>query len=92
LYALKYGTIPIVRSVGGLKDSVQSFDSLTQQGDGIIFQQFTKQALHNALIDALSLYNDSSMMQSIIDNAMQADYSIEKTAEEYIDEFKKLLN
>jgi glycogen synthase len=44
------------------------------------------------LIDALSLYNDSTLMQSIIDNAMQADYSIEKTAKQYIDEFKKLIN
>jgi starch synthase len=92
LYALKYGTIPIVRSVGGLKDSVQSFDSVTQMGDGIIFKDFTKEALHNALMDALSLYNDSTLMQSIIDNAMQADYSIEKTAKQYIDEFKKLIN
>jgi starch synthase len=92
LYALKYGTIPIVRSVGGLKDSVQSFDSVTQMGDGIIFKDFTKKALHNALMDALSLYNDSTLMQSIIDNAMQADYSIEKTAKQYIDEFKKLIN
>jgi len=43
-------------------------------------------------MDARSLYNDSTLMLSIIDNAMQADYSIEKTAKEYIDEFKKLLN
>jgi glycogen synthase len=61
-------------------------------GDGIIFKDFTKEALHNALMDALSLYNDSTLMQSIIDNAMQADYSIEKTAKQYIDEFKKLIN
>ncbi len=92
LYALKYGTIPIVRSVGGLKDSVQSFDSITQQGDGIVFQEFAKEALHNALMDALSLYHNSTMLQSIMNNAMQADYSIEKTAKEYIDEFKKLLH
>ena len=92
LYALNYGTIPIVRSVGGLKDSVQPFDSITQQGDGIVFQEFAKEALHNALMDALSLYHNSTMLQSIMNNAMQADYSIEKTAKEYIDEFKKLLH
>ena len=43
-------------------------------------------------MDALSLYHNSTMLQSIMNNAMQADYSIEKTAKEYIDEFKKLLH
>jgi starch synthase len=92
LYALKYGTVPIVRSVGGLKDSVQSFDPISQLGDGIIFHQFTKEALHNALMEALILYNNSTLMHAIIHNGMNADFSIEKTAKEYINEFKKLVS
>jgi starch synthase len=90
LYALKYGTIPIVRAVGGLKDSVEQFNPITQTGDGIIFEAFTQSSLVDALQRALLLYQQSSLMQSIIYNAMRADYSIELTAKEYIKAFRVL--
>lgn len=91
LYALKYGTIPIVRSVGGLKDSVHRFNPQTLQGDGIIFESFSKEALHDALQEAISLFHNESLMKCIIQNAMSADYSIEKTARQYINAFEKLM-
>ena len=91
LYALKYGTIPIVRSVGGLKDSVQPFDAQTLSGDGITFQAFAKEALSNALHEAIHLYHNAELMRILRHNAMLADFSIEKTAGQYIDAFHKLL-
>jgi len=92
LYALRYGTIPIVRSIGGLKDSVRAFDFTTQQGDGIVFQDFSHKALRAALKDALVLYSQSHSMECIRHTAMQADFSIENTAQEYITQFSQLLD
>lgn len=91
LYALRYGTIPIVRSIGGLKDSVQAYDFNSQQGDGIIFQDFTHEALKTALMNAFSLYEQTHHLHCIRHNAMLADFSIENTAKEYINQFTQLL-
>ena len=91
LYALKYGTIPIVRSVGGLKDSVQPFDMQTHLGDGITFQAFEKEALLNALNEAIQLYHNAELMSILRHNAMLADFPIEKTALQYIKAFEKIL-
>jgi len=92
LYAMRYGTVPIVRYVGGLKDTVHDIDSQKNIGDGIVFEDFTSKACHDAIERALYTYQNTQSMNIARQHAMQADFSIEHTAEAYIQLFKKLLS
>ena len=90
LYAMKYGTIPIVRHVGGLKDTIEDFNQIQLIGNGITFSEFTSSALLCAIDNAIDIYGNKSLMNPLIDNAMHCDYSIHKTAIQYIELFETL--
>lgn len=88
LFALAYGTIPIVRAVGGLNDTVQEYDPITFQGTGVRFNEFSVTAFSTAIDKALRLYQIEPHWTSIRANAMAQDFSIARTAAEYIDVFE----
>ena len=81
LYAMRYGTIPIVRSVGGLKDSVP--DILLSNGLGIQFDSFSYDSLEHAILRASELYADQEAMHALRVRIMQRDHSWEKVAKGY---------
>lgn len=81
LYAMRYGTIPIVRSVGGLKDSVP--DISLSNGLGIQFNSFDYDALEEAILRASDLYTDQEAMHALRVRIMQRDHSWEKVAKQY---------
>ena len=56
IYSLRYGTVPIVRAVGGLDDTVEQFDPQTRKGTGFKFKPYTGEALLDTLQTALKLY------------------------------------
>jgi starch synthase len=56
MYSLRYGTVPIVRATGGLSDTVEDFDERTGKGTGFRFQEYTPDALFEALSRALSVF------------------------------------
>ena len=87
MFALTYGTIPIVRAIGGLNDTVQDYDPLTQQGTGIRFHQFNATELRIAIEKALRVYNLEPHWSAIRKNAMSNDFSIENTGRQYIEVF-----
>jgi starch synthase len=88
MYSLNYGTIPIVRSVGGLADTV--IDVAKENGNGFSFQEFTLQGIETAFDKALLLYKDKNKMKSVIQKGMAKDFSWNKSAKEYIDLYKKV--
>jgi starch synthase len=75
LYALKYGTTPVVRSTGGLADTIQPFDPSSGSGNGAVFDACTPAALTDAVCTAVGWYRDSGLRRQLIHNAMMADYS-----------------
>jgi starch synthase len=81
LYAMRYGTIPIVRSVGGLKDSVPDISS--SNGLGIQFEAFSYEALEEAILRASDLFTNKGDMHSLRERIMVQDHSWEKVAKEY---------
>ncbi len=83
MYSLKYGTIPIVRSTGGLADSVQLYDPSTGEGTGIVFRDFDRDGLRWAVDAALTLYQDKGTWQRMIQNAMAMNFSWEKQGAKY---------
>jgi starch synthase len=83
LYSLKYGTIPIVRATGGLKDSVAEYDPATGTGDGFRFDQYDGAAFLAAVDRALAVFRNKDQWQTVVRNAMAADYSWDRSAREY---------
>ena len=81
LYAMRYGTIPIVRSVGGLKDSVP--DISNSNGLGIQFDSFSYEALEQAILRASELYTDQNAIHSLRERIMLQDHSWQKVTKEY---------
>jgi starch synthase len=91
LYALKYGTIPIVRAVGGLEDTVEDYNPQTDQGTGFKFQEYEGEKLLQTLQRALSVFRDKPRWSRLMQRAMSQDFSWEKSAAQYQSLYQKAL-
>ena len=92
LIALRYGTIPIVRETGGLKDTVTPYNEYTGIGNGFSFANFNGEELLNTTNYALSIYWDKWRWNSIINQAMNSDNSWQRSAGRYEQLYKEALN
>jgi starch synthase len=84
IYSLRYGTIPIVRATGGLDDTIQNFDSRTQQGTGFKFEEYTGEALLQCVRAALKVYAKPKAWQALQAQAMAKDFSWKASAAAYV--------
>jgi len=92
MYSLKYGTIPIVRKTGGLADTVEDFDEKTGEGTGFVFEEYDSTKLLVSIIRACELYLKKRTWNKIIKQAMEKDYSWQRSAEKYIELYDKALS
>lgn len=92
MYSQSYGTIPVVRATGGLRDSVSPFDRRTGRGTGVVFEHFTGEGLRWAIREALSIYEDSRSLAQIRHNCMTQDFSWERRVSIYETLYERLLN
>ncbi len=92
LIALRYGTIPIVRETGGLKDTVKAYNKVTGEGNGFSFTGCNSYEMLYAINRALKLYGEKSIWEKIIKNGMKADNSWEKSAKTYKNLYKELVS
>jgi len=90
MYSLRYGTVPIVRSTGGLADSVQLFDPHKGEGTGIVFNDYNAPALGWAMTYAFDLYQDKKTWRKLVRNGMARDFSWERQGQIYIDLFRQI--
>ena len=91
MYSLRYGTIPIVRATGGLDDSVVDFNQNPKSATGIKFFEYTSRALAKAIRKALAIHRQPALFRQFRRNAMKADFSWDKTVEEYLKVYQKAL-
>ena len=82
MYALRYGTIPIVRRTGGLQDTIKDYGE--EGGFGILFNTASVGDICNGVHRALELYDDKEKLNKIIKQIMQIDHSWERSAGIYI--------
>lgn len=75
LYALRYGTVPVVRRTGGLADSIRQFDPATGEGNGAVFDHDNADSLRWGLSTALDWYRDREAWRTLMSNGMSADFS-----------------
>ncbi len=90
LYALRYGTIPIVRATGGLDDSVVDFDVKTGTGTGFKFEQYSGRALVQTIKRAISVYRSKDAFRELRTRAMQLDFSWSASARRYAEIYAAL--
>jgi starch synthase len=83
LYAMRYGTIPVVRATGGLDDTVRAYDPQTGSGTGFKFGPYTSTALVEAVNQTLVVRQRPKKWQKLMSNAMAGDYSWRASAIEY---------
>jgi starch synthase len=83
LEAMRYGSIPIVRGVGGLKDTVMPLDSKTGEGTGFVFKDFDEFSLYGQIVRAIEVYKNKVLWNKLVGNAMRADFSWNYSAREY---------
>ncbi|KLT67903.1 glycogen synthase [Flavobacterium sp. ABG] len=88
LYALRYGTVPIVRRTGGLRDTVIDFGD---NGNGICHDQASVGDICYSINRAVKLYADKSNFNKIIERGMQTDHSWERVCEEYIEIYNLII-
>ena len=81
LIALKYGTIPIVRATGGLENTVNAYPN--KNADGFKFYNYNAHEMLNTIQYAIDTYKNKKEWNSLIKNAMSADFSWTKSAKEY---------
>lgn len=92
LIALRYGTIPIVRETGGLKDTIVPYNQYNGLGNGFGFKNYNCNELIHVSEYALNIYNDKHIWNSIIEQAMKSDNSWGKSAREYKELYIGVMN
>ncbi len=90
MYSLRYGTVPLVRAVGGLDDSITSFNLENGGGNGFKFNDYTIKALEQTLKEALQLYQEPRLWQKLRQNGMRCDFSWSQSAAKYEDLYEKI--
>ena len=92
MYALKYGTVPIVRRTGGLADSIKPYDAGTGTGDGFVFQNYSGAALLDTIRQALAVYTHKSEWKDLIRRGMAADHSWHRSMQAYLRLYRELVS
>ena len=91
LIALRYGTVPVVRATGGLRDTIQPYNKYTGEGNGYIFENINAHDMAYVIKQALGDYRDKSVWNHLVENAMNSDYNWKNSAMEYINLFSRLV-
>jgi starch synthase len=88
---MAYGTIPLVRSTGGLADTVKTWNEKTGEGTGIVFNNADSTAIEWAINQALKLYRSPKDFKAIQTNAMNSKFTWNTAAASYIQTYKSAL-
>ncbi|MBO5410271.1 MAG: glycosyltransferase, partial [Clostridia bacterium] len=89
MVALRYGTIPVVRETGGLKDTIT--DSGDGKGNGFTFKSYDAYDMLDAIRRALAAYADEAAWKKLVARALKCDNSWGRSAREYIKLYQSLL-
>ncbi len=91
IYSLKYGTIPIVRATGGLDDTITRYDPVSKKGNGFKFVRYEANEFLNTIKEAIGFYYQPEHWKQFLRNAMTEDFSWKRSAEAYIQLYRKAL-
>ena len=92
MYSMRYGTVPVVRRVGGLADTVRDYAPGRPDATGFVFDEDSPPALLQALSRALALYQDPARWRSLQLTGMRQDHSWDRSAREYVKIYERAIN
>lgn len=90
MISFRYGTIPVVRQTGGLKDSVTEFNPKTKDGNGFTFSDYKSEDFFAAIKRGLTTYKNRDAWGALTKKVMALDFSWENSAKEYLELFNKI--
>ncbi|MGG5369209.1 glycogen synthase GlgA [Enterococcus sp. AZ196] len=91
MISMRYGTLPIVHEIGGLRDTVQPYNPITNEGTGFGFNIFEPFYLMNTLKQAIELYHDhQNIWQKMMNEAMSRDFSWDGSSRQYLELYKQM--
>ncbi len=90
MIALRFGTVPVARATGGLRDTIREFEVMSGEGNGFLFEEYTTEALVKAIEHALNAFKDKKTFRNLVRNAMESDFSWTASAKKYIDLFEEI--
>lgn len=92
MIAMRYGSLPVVRETGGLKDTVTPYNKYTNEGDGFSFKNYNAHEFKYAILKAINLYNNNQPVFRILQKqAMEKNFSLEIMGDKYLDLYKKII-
>jgi starch synthase len=91
MIALRYGTVPVVRSTGGLIDTVVDYDPKSGRGTGFLFKEYSAQTLVGCLQRAIAAYGNRNKWKRLVQNGMKQDFSWEHSAKDYVKVYRKAM-
>jgi len=92
MIAMRYGTVPIVRETGGLKDTVMNYNELTGVGNGFNFVNYNAHELLYVVQRAVKLYHEDKLVwDNICQSAMKVDFSWDRSAKAYLEIYESLV-
>lgn len=91
LIAMRYGSVPIVRSVGGLADTVQEYDPHSGEGNGFAFTNYDPWELFAAIVRALELFRFKDIWRTLQQRGMVADHSWQTSAQRYVEVYRNAI-
>lgn len=91
MISMRYGTLPVVRETGGLRDSVMPYNQFTGEGTGFSFANFNGDEMADCVLNACEVFwTDKDMWHQLMMNAMAQDFSWKRAAQHYMDLYASL--
>lgn len=90
MIAMRYGSLPIVHETGGLKDTVEPYNQYSNEGCGFTFARFDFWDAIEACKRALAIWDNKSIMNRLIRNAMSCDFSFDRCARSYAELYREM--
>jgi starch synthase len=87
--AMRYGSVPVVRAVGGLADTVRDYSPETGEGTGFTFTAYDAMALYTTLVRAVETYRHQDIWRKLQVTCMQQDYSWAASARKYVELYRR---
>ena len=91
LYGFRYGTIPVVRATGGLKETVRPFRPGSLGGNGFVFKDYSSQAFLESVNEAVKLYRKPRVWKKLMRAGLEEEFSWEKAAKRHVKLYQRAI-
>lgn len=92
MYSMNYGSVPLVRATGGLKEVAVQYNIETKKGNAFVFDKYNAKDFLNKIIEAIELFKDKDEWEIIMQNGLNMDFTWKESAAKYVEIYKNIHN